>query len=511
VKASNKSVTNRTWRREFLVAYNEGRFKQAAQCYDQNAGKSEELELALHAAKAHMHTNPPAALRLLIDLRVPHTKERELIERNALLVEAYARTRDFESADEKLHDALQSAKRLGDPALLTLVGYRAVRRYLLAEAPAEARKYLELARTGKSKTSQIYAAYAETLILPYEERVGEQANRIVELLRLLDPNQIDFIEIRAWSTHTLAGLVREMYLPDAVAEIDRQLSGVLWPEDFAPNLFQTLRSLGWAKAMQGDYFNAFRHLKHASDVTDTTAWKVVAACDRSYLARCFGEVRWSRVELDEAEQLASRVNWHATLAEERIGLLQLAELFGELDTARSAMYLARYRELGDVKSPLYFRHDARRVAFEQFSTGVVELALGDRKRGLAELRDARKVFERFGFDFRVARCLTAEYRVTNNQDLIPLIEERLRNYRQSWLARELAQSETPTEVPLPRMQRRVFDEICQGKSTAEISKALGRSEYTISNHIKAIFRTFGVKSRATLMAEAVRKGYIKTG
>ena len=162
----------------------------------------------------------------------------------------------------------------------------------------------------------------------------------------------------------------------------------------------------------------------------------MAACDRSYLARCFGEHRWSRVELDEAEQLAERADWHATLFEERMGLLSLAELFGDLDTARSAMYLARYQELGEIKSPLYYGPDARRTAFAQYSTGVVELALGNRKRGLAELREARKIFERFGYGFRVARCLISELRATGNRELLPLIEEKLRNYGQSWLTNE---------------------------------------------------------------------------
>jgi DNA-binding CsgD family transcriptional regulator len=457
-----------------------------------------------------MHADPSSALRVLIDLRLPTNKRTERIQRDALLAEAFARTRDFESADERLQTAFEEARKLDDGDLLTMVGYRAVRRHLQAEDPSEARKYLGLTRSGQSATARVYAAYAETLILPYEERVHEQAERLIELLRSLDPNRSEFVDIRAWSTHTLAALARELYIPAAIPEIDRQLSGIQWPYDFAPNLFQALRGLGWAKALQGDYFNAFRHLKRASEVTDTTAWKVVAACDRSYLARSFGEPRWSRVELDEAEQLAAQVHWHATLAEERMGLLQLAELFGTLDTARSAMYLARYRELGEIKSPLYYRHDARRTAYAQYSTGVVELALGNKKRGLAELREARKVFDRFGYDFRAARCLTDEFVATGNADLLPTIEEKLRNYQQSWLVAEVrAAIGGPKPTMLPPMQQRVFDELCQGKSTSEIAGSLQRSEWTISNHIKEIFKAFGVKSRSALLAEAVRRGLIK--
>ncbi len=112
---------------------------------------------------------------------------------------------------------------------------------------------------------------------------------------------------------------------------------------------QTHKALGWAKALQGDTFNAFRHLKHASELADTNSWKVVAACDRAYLARSFDEHRWSRIELDEAERLAEEVDWNATRGQERMGLLLLAQLFSTLDGAKASMYLARYRELGDIK------------------------------------------------------------------------------------------------------------------------------------------------------------------
>jgi DNA-binding CsgD family transcriptional regulator len=454
-----------------------------------------------------MHADPASALRLLI--RLSTSKRAEQVQRDALLTEAFARTRDFKSADERLQMALKTARELGDEELLSLVGYRAVRRHLQAEDPCEARKYLDLTRAGRSVAARVYAAYAETLILPYEERVHDQAERLIELLRSLDPNGNEFVEIRAWSTHTLAALARELYVPAAIPEVERQLGGSPWPEDFAPNLFQALRALGWAKALQGDYFNAFRHLKLASEVTDTTAWKVVAACDRSYLARSVGEHRWSRVELDEAERLALQAPWHATLAEERIGLLQLAELFGNLDTARSAMYLARYRELGDIKSPLYYRHDGRRYAYAQYSTGVVELALGNKKRGLAELGEARSVFERFGYDFRIARCLAEEYKATGNAALLPMIEEKLRNYQQSWLVGEMRASLASPRPALPPKQQRVFEELCLGKSTSEIARSLERSEWTISNHIKEIFKTFGVKSRSALLAKAISQGLIK--
>jgi DNA-binding NarL/FixJ family response regulator len=232
-----------------------------------------------------------------------------------------------------------------------------------------------------------------------------------------------------------------------------------------------------------------------------TAWKVRAACERAFLARYFGERGWSRVELDEAERLAKEVDWESTPSLEREGLLSLAELFSEIDVARASMYLAQYRSLGEVSS-LHYRRDPRWQAQEQHSMAVVELALGNRTRGLSDLRQARAAYDRYGYDFRAAQCLVSEYRVTANRDLLPMIEEKLKYYQQSWLANELRGTIEPHKATLSPMQRTVFEQLCLGKSTAEIARSLGRSEYTVSNHIKQIFKAFGVRSRAALLVKA---------
>ncbi len=171
------------------------------------------------------------------------------------------------------------------------------------------------------------------------------------------------------------------------------------------------------------------------------------------------------------------------------------------------MYLAQYRALGDPKMVMQ-RRAARHPAYLKRVTGMVELALGNRARGLADLREARGIFERLGFDFRAGECLVGEYRATGDRDLLPLIREKLRNYQHSWVAKEVAQETDVPKPPLSPMQQVVFEQLCRGKSTAEIAAALERSEYTVSNHIKAIFKVFEVNSTAALLAKAAQQGLL---
>ncbi len=51
-------------------------------------------------------------------------------------------------------------------------------------------------------------------------------------------------------------------------------------------------------------------------------------------------------------------------------------------------------------------------------------------------------------------------------------------------------------------QRAVFDLLMDGRGTAQIAKELGRSTFTVRNHIKAIFKVFGVTSRPELIVRA---------
>lgn len=156
------SSNDRAWRNEFEQAFTEGHFKDAARVYDLSAGPSERIDVTIRGAQAHMHFDPPNG---------------------------------FESAD------------------IRLGGYRSVRRHLQAEDPATARRALELARKGQSHKARIYALHAEALILWYEEHVRDQADRLVELLRSIDPQKTEFVNIRAWGTHNLAILARELTFP----------------------------------------------------------------------------------------------------------------------------------------------------------------------------------------------------------------------------------------------------------------------------------------------------------
>jgi DNA-binding CsgD family transcriptional regulator len=304
-------------------------------------------------------------------------------------------------------------------------------------------------------------------------------------------------------------LTRELYLPESIPDVERQLGGVDWPRDFTVNRFQTLKALGWAKALLGDHLSAFRYLKNSAEKvpSDAPAWKVMAYCDRAYLARSLGQDLWARHELSEAEDLAERIDWRPLGGEEPVALLLLAELFAPIDATKAAVYLARFREIGDFKSPLsLLRNDPRLEAMIDYSSAVVESGLGNGKRALKLLESAYRIYARMGYEWRAGRCALMEYRIKPHPNHLASARDKLRHYGASWLGEELRRFSGSDAVSLAPMPLQVFRLLCEGRSTDDIAKAINRSEFTVRNHIKALLKTFKVNSRSALVAEAARRG-----
>lgn len=459
------------------------------------------------SGKLHLlRDDAPATIRMLSN---QHFADRRLqMQRALLLGAAHSRVGEYDAADEYFDAADEIAKHAGDAEALAEIAYRRGRRYGYAGDVERAREQLAAASQAPSPASTLRAMQLESFIYGLERRYAEQAGVLSRMLEEIDPDDERYAMEAAFATFTLAVLARELHLPDAVRIVERQLRACKWPAELNVQRFQALKALGWTYALRGDYFTAFRYLKKSMAYAPSAAWQAIAALDRAYLARCLNEERWSRQELSEAEDLAETVDWRSTRNEERVALLLLAELFAAIDAGRAAEYMATFRELGDFHVPqLQISHDNRLQAQADYSAGVIQLALGNAKSGVKLMRESFAVYDAIGYDWRAGRCALRLFEATGEEQFARIAGEKLRHYPKSWLADELRRqtiAKRPTPV-LPPMQQRVFEELCRGLSTAEIARNLGRSEYTIKNHIKLIFKAFGVKSRAALIAQVSRK------
>jgi DNA-binding CsgD family transcriptional regulator len=276
--------------------------------------------------------------------------------------------------------------------------------------------------------------------------------------------------------------------------------------------FHAVRAVAWRHALEGDEFNAFRRLKEALGVANSLAWRVAALTDRAYLAAALGEKRWAAQELRDAHELASTIDWTTVAGEEKLALPVLADLFADRDPSVAIAYVATFRNTRkNFPRILSSRRDRRVEALEAYSLGKVQLELGERAEAKRLLSQAWQIYEDFGIHWRAARAALALAQLGDAETWRSRAESELQAYPRSWLARGTG---VPSARPivtgsaalqnLTLAQRTVFDLLLEGRGTDEIAATLGRSTFTVRNHIKAIFKAFGVNSRPALIVKATQ-------
>ena len=446
-----------------------------------------------------------------------------------LLGAAYARVGDYRSSQLKFD--LASRKLTGGAARVreartTLAYHRATALWMQRKLD-EAEKEISIALGDRASDSYVEALAIKGAIYAAREKYESQAGVLLEAVRTITTGQA--INVYHWAhvTAQLAYLCRELPNPSIRNMAFEQVDRVSWTPDLADIQFTALKAVGWRRALEGDYFNAFRYLKRASACAPTTPWQVMAGCDRAYLAGSLGERRWAEQELGDAADLAERVEWRAISGEERIALLLLAELYAPHDGALAMSYVARYQETGDRFAPLLsFNADRRIQAMVAYSLGCVRQHLGEFSEAEESYKEAFEIYDAVGYDWRAGRTAIGLSQVSDAVTWQAIARQKLRHYPMSWLMSQLAapvvrgepllsaapdvatQKRRGTEDLTPA-QHEVYELLLKGISTREVAQELGRSEFTVRNHIKEIFKKLKVNSRAALISSSINSDSLR--
>ncbi len=496
-----------------LSEFAQARWSTAAATYD--GALAEGLKPAPDAillrARILLKLDEKKAVPFLLAHRFEHAPLRERATRSMYLGMAYARMRDFAEADRHFSEAASHA---GDARFRSELAYQRARRHLLHGDTLGAWHWHEAASADRSLAGRIRSEQLRSFILAQEERYVDQARSVVAVLDAIGNKRDDFLEEWCTCVHTLAVLARELPLFDFAERAQRELdAGEAWPDDFRTSWFQALKAVGWCKALQGDSLNAFRYLRRAQSVAPSVVWTAMVHLDRAHFARTIREEQWADNEVAAAEEIAASIDWEATGGEERVALLLLAESVSPIDPARGTFYVARYSNLGAVRSNLHhFAFDHRMEALAAYATGIVKRANGNATAAEESFRTAWTIFDRIGYAWRAGRAALRLFETTGKSRWAHLAEDKFEPYAKSWLADEWRRSmEQPDRDESPRltpMQERIFRLICAGHSTDAIARELRRSHHTVRNHLKLVFKAFGVNSRSALVAHAARRGLI---
>ena len=376
-----------------------------------------------------------------------------------------------------------------------------------------AAKLLERLPAQRDANLDLHVAILRGAVASANENLPAQGAVLLDALRHVRRDRVDVYLYAMLVTH-VAALAVELPSPQLREAAISHVDDVPWTADISDLHFHAARAVAWRRALDGDEFNAFRRLKEALAAARSDAWRVAALTDRAYLAAALGEQRWAAQELRDAHELASTIDWSAVAGEEKLALPVLAELFAQRDPAVAIGYVTTFSGVGkNYPRILSSRRDRRVEALEAYSLGKVQLALGEREEAKRLLKDAWTIYDRLGIAWRAGRAALALAQVDDAEKWRTRARAALDAYPRSWLAREASgRGAAPPLAPAPdaakltAAQRAVFELLLEGRGTDEIARVLGRSAFTIRNHIKAIFKAYGVSSRSALIVRATRGG-----
>jgi DNA-binding CsgD family transcriptional regulator/tetratricopeptide (TPR) repeat protein len=501
--------TARDWLSEVRRLFQSAHYANAAELYDEAVDKGERPgnDAVLLRARLYLKTDSKRVVPFLFKEELQKPTATQVARRAMYLGTGYSRLGEFDEADNHFVTA-KSVFREG-PALGELAAHL-TRRHLEERDLESAELWQKRSLADRSLRGKIRSVHLASYILARRDRYREQAEELIKVLDLIRDRREEFADDWYAAVHTLAVLSRELPFPEAAkrakAEVDVEVE---WSSDFATTRFQALKGVAWCQALAGDEVSCLRYLRLAQHVAVGSAWRAMLYLDRSYFASNVGEHKWAANEFFAAEDLAESVAWDDTHGEERVALLLLAELATIHAPKRAPFYLARFNNLGKLRTPsLHFTFDDRLQAMAAYTAGTVKLASGDEEKAEEQLRIAWTTFDRIGYNVRAALAAMALYRATGKTRWLHLAEDKLERYPRSWLVRRLDRATfeaRPASEALSKMQGTITRLVCEGFSTDEMASKLGLSRNTVLNHLKVVYRKLGVNSRGALVVEAMRQ------
>lgn len=498
----------RDWFSEMRWLFQNAEYRDAASVYDRVAevGGERSNDAILLRARLFLKLDSHRVVPFLLKEKLARPNASQTARREMYLGTGYSRLGDFSQADKHFQEAAVTFK---DGAALAELAAHITRRYLDERDLLAAEEWQEKSEVDRSLAGKIRSEHLLSYIFARRERYEDQARSVMRVLRLIGNKAEDYREDWYAAVHTLSVLARELPLDEAAktakAAVDADVS---WSEDFVTSHFQALKGVAWCQALAGDELSCLRYLRLAQHLRVSPVWQTILYLDRSYFASIVGEHQWAKNEFDAAVDIAEAIAWDETTGEERVALLLLAELATRHAPKSAPFYIARFNNLGKLRSNLqHFAFDDRIQAMASYAAGIVKLSLGN-DTAAEDLRTAWGVFDRIGYDARAALTALALHRATDKPRWLHLAEDKLERYPNSWIARGLTQVPRQVreeQVALSAMQQSVTNLICQGHSTDEIAKTLGISRNTVLNHLKVVYRKLGVNSRQGLVVEVHRR------
>ena len=202
--------------------------------------------------------------------------------------------------------------------------------------------------------------------------------------------------------------------------------------------------------------------------------------------------------------------WSAADLEARLVPVLFAFESAAAGDPRAGRALTKALSVAGKRDPiLAFEHDARAAAFALFARGRIAASRGKSEVAVADIRKAVAFWQRCGDRLMFCEGSLELMRIEGESAPSRALAAELHEIPRSWLSKEAERLAAPSKSPRAQLtpaEARVLDKICEGLTSRQISKTLGRSPSTVRNQTISIFRKLDVNTRAALVARVMDSG-----
>ena len=415
-----------------------------------------------------------------------------------------------EQGEARLDEAATLAKR-GAPQLVSEIAYyRALSRWSSHRLP-EAEEIVEAALPASKDVHRARLLQLLGWIDVRSENYSGAARQFTAALDELNRAKQPDVLGRARLLNALAIIAAETIDLRLGRLVRREYETATWSDDTRIERFHVLEYLAWLSLLEGQVDRAWDERQRALSLTVDTSYHASALTSAANIADIVGD-RFSEGRYFElAGSLLLRGDQLALDVDRRIAMLAFIASVppSNVDAARKVLTL--YERTRPRKTERHaFEGDRRVEGFELYARGKLSIIEGRTQQGIAELEKALDLWTRLTYRLRVAVTANALRSATGDPRYAQIALDAVRTAPNAWLRPALERG-SDEDNPLARLtpaERRVLTELCKGKKAREIATTFDRSFNTINNHTRAIFTAFGVRSRASLVAECARRGIL---
>ena len=483
-------------------------------------------ELHLLRARALLREQRPVDVENLLAPHLTSFSDRDSAATAAMLYATAVSRRDTNAGLALLLDTERAARRRVHPSVRAEIAYLRAHMHWVRGEMAEAERFARITETANVDVLAVRATQLRGFVAVAQGRLADALALFESARRAYGRCREHDVDLAMAVLQQIAGLEQTLRC-DVVPGTHGARQGRTIPRA-AVGLGATsgwrVRLCGddaWLFALDGDAVRAYAKAREAERVAPTDAWRVRGLAYRAGIAAAFGELVAAQTFAVEARALAARVDWNATMDDERFGLLLLAEVFAVFDPTGASEILAAFDA---IESPLAATRilrggDARLRGWKAFVRASVARSQGDVAAAAALYGMALEAFRSCGYRWREVQTLAALADLplaVRRDDVAAPLDEAValvaRHFPKAFLAHRF-EGWTRVYVDargrmLSPAQRDVLRWLLEGHTPREIAAIKGRGYETIRSHIRAIHRAFGTRAEHQLVAECARRGIL---